>query len=154
MFQKEDVPNKGGFTYKTLITDTFIDSLRRSEIKKLFGNWTISAIAKTGGSGQKERIIQNQLGKRLHLDSNKVQFALFDDVVSILNPSFSIEYLHKDENSIRQSLEGSTLFYGYGGLCRKVAPQLIVSNKLFFEVLNFSEMTTFADGRIYFLTKE
>jgi len=149
-----DVPNNDNFTYKTLIADTFIDSLKPSEIKKLFGNWTITAIGKTGGSGQKESIIQSQLGKRLQLDSNKVKFALFDDTASIIHPSFSIEYLVKDESSSRQSLEGSTLFYGYGGVCRTVAPQLIVADKLFFEVLNFSEMTTYADGRVYFLTKQ
>src|SRR5690349_9450399 len=73
--KKEDVSKKGSFTYKTLIADTFIDSLRPGGIKDLFGYWTITAIGKTGGSSQNESEIQSQLGKRLQLDSNKVQFS-------------------------------------------------------------------------------
>jgi hypothetical protein len=152
--ESEELTDDSSFTYKTLIADSFIDTLSSNDLPKLFGNWKITAIGKTGGSGQKETVIQSQIGKHLRIDSDKVKFALFDDTAAILKPSFSIDHLIRNESSSRQSLEGTTLFYGYGGSCRKTAPQLIVSDKLFFEVLNFSEMTTYADGRIYFLTKQ
>jgi hypothetical protein len=142
------------FKYKPLSPEPFIDTLRQEEINVLYGTWLISEISKTGGSSINEQLVHQQIGKRLQLGENAVIFDFLGETDTISKPSFEIDFLVKDENSSRQTLEGSTLFYGYGGECRKRAPRLIINNKLFFEVLNFTEMSCYYDGLIFFLTKQ
>lgn len=137
------------FHYRDLLEE-YVDSIQPKEIRGLFGQWTITSIAKTGGSLQDEKTIQQQVGHKLYLDSTILKFDFINHDVRIVKPKYKILYLDEEKGD---NLKGTSYFEGYR-MCRKQVVMLGCSKRIYFEVIHFMEMAYCYDGRIYFLTKD
>ena len=137
------------FRYRDLLED-YVDSIQPKDIGCLFGHWTITSIAKTGGTLQDEKTIQQQIGHKLYLDRNVLMFGFLNDNLKIEKPIYKIVYWDEEKGD---NLKGTSYFSGYR-MCRKNVMMLECSESVYFEVIHFQEMTYYYDGRIYFLTKE
>jgi len=137
------------FRYRDLQED-YVENIQPKDISGLFGLWTITSIAKTGGTLQKENTIQQQIGHKLYLDKNILRFDFFNDSLEIKNPIYKIVNLDVKNYS---NLKGTSYFSGYR-MCRNNVIILKCSESVYFEVIHFQEMTYYYDGRIYFLSKD
>ena len=133
------------YRYKELAEDLGIDEMKRSQIKDLFGDWKITAIAKVGGSGQDEKTIFSNIGQKVHFDSS----VFIGGTQKLLKPRYSLERINLNDLA---SLRVTTYFEGYK-LCRKAVIMLHIDSAENFEVVNYTEMAVYADGRFYFYTK-
>ena len=144
---KDSIPT---YSYKDLAEDPGIDEMKRSQIKELFGDWTITAIAKVGGSGQDEKTVFSNIGQKTHFDSSVFAGNFMGAAQKVLKPHYSVEEINLNDLA---DLRGTTYFEGYK-LCRKSVVMLHIDSAEDFEVINYTEMVVYADGRFYFYTKK
>jgi hypothetical protein len=137
------------FQYRNLLED-YVYSIAQKDINGLFGRWTLTPIAKTGGTLQDERTIQQQIGRKLYFDNNILKFDFLNDSSKIEIPKYEIMYWDEVKGG---NLKGTSYFSGYR-MCRKHFMMLKCSDSIYFEVIDFQEMTYYYDGRIYFLSKD
>ena len=145
---KHSVDTTIKFQYRDILED-YIDSISSNNIKNLFGTWTITSIAQVGGTMEDEELIQSQIGHKLLFDNNALTFTFLKDTTTLTKPLYSIKYFNEENGD---NMRGTSLFFGYRS-CRKSAIMLDVSERLYFEIIHFREITYYYDGRIYFLTR-
>lgn len=137
------------FYYRNIQED-YLDTLSTKRVNNLFGNWIITSVAKTGSSPKNENEIKLQIGKELYFDSTNFNFDFFDSPIRVHQPTYKLNFINTLEE---MNLKTTTFFYGYRP-CRKNVSLLNISNKIYFEIITFTEMAYFFEGRIYFLNKK
>ncbi len=137
------------FRYKDL-DENYVESFNKEEINNLYGNWKIFDIANAGGTIETERTIRNQIGNKLILAKDKLTFDFLDNKYEIINPKIELETIENLDETIAN---GTTYFFGYRTERKKIY-SIIIKDVGCFEIINFTELAIYYDGRIYFLQKE
>ena len=137
------------FKYKELL-ENYLDSPEKIETSTFYGSWTITDISSVGGTIQKERTIRNQLGNKLQFSKNKCSFNFLGSKSDITYPESHIKTIDIEDDS---EIKGTTYFFGYRPQ-RKQIKILVINDIGHFEIINYSEIAIYYDGRIYFLHKD
>lgn len=136
------------FRYKNL-EEEYLDSNSIIEPVKFYGDWTITDIAKVGGTLESEREIRAQVGNRLRITKDEYSFNLFGYTNSTIHPEYRIKTFESDDN---ENLKGTTYWFGYRPERKKI--YFLIAKGNYLELISYNEMAYYYDGRIYFFEKD
>lgn len=142
-----NIVKKNNFEYRNLFEETI--KAENPNVNNFKGLWEIYSISKGQDIAYDDKETFEQIGQKLIINNDSLSFSLFNNSFLIRKPDYKILKINSNDYV---NLKTTSFFYGFRP-CRDKIFNLNISDKYFFEIINYDEIAYYYYGKIYFFKK-